>query len=152
MLIDDNFNVKLTDFGFACKVPKDSKLRSLYGTQVYMAPEVLKCGCDRNRSVRRSFEINTHQNFSPGYSFPADIWSCGVLMAILLTGSSPFYHRREIVMLRSIMEARYSMEGPDWAGISKNAKILIKQMLTLDQSKRITAQEVRFYKLYLVIN
>ena len=64
-------------------------------------------------------------------------------MAILLTGSSPFYHRREIVMLRSIMEARYSMEGPDWAGISKNAKILIKQMLTLDQSKRITAQEVR---------
>jgi len=126
VLIDDNFNVKLTDFGFACKVPKDSKLRSLYGTQVYMAPEVLKCGCDRN---------------SPGYSFPADIWSCGVLMAILLTGSSPFYHRREIVMLRSIMEARYSMEGPDWAGISKNAKILIKQMLTLDQSKRITAQE-----------
>ena len=45
-------------------------------------------------------------------------------------------------MLRSIMEARYSMEGPDWTGISKNAKILIKQMLTLDQSKRITAKEV----------
>ena len=85
------------------------------------------------------------KNFSPGYSFPADIWSCGVLMAILLTGSSPFYHRREIVMLRSIMEARYSMEGPDWTGISKNAKILIKQMLTLDQSKRITAKEVLYF-------
>ena len=39
------------------------------------------------------------------------------------------------------------MEGPDWAGISKNAKILIKQMLTLDQSKRITAQEVRIYRI-----
>ena len=90
--------------------------------------------------IRNIFTLN--EIFSPGYSFPADIWSCGVLMAILLTGSSPFYHRREIVMLRSIMEARYSMEGPDWTGISKNAKILIKQMLTLDQSKRITAKEV----------
>ena len=40
------------------------------------------------------------------------------------------------------------MEGPDWAGISKNAKILIKQMLTLDQSKRITAQEVRLKNIW----
>ena len=111
-----------------------------------MAPEVLKCGCDRNRFVHNQFsQFISSKYFSPGYSFPADIWSCGVLMAILLTGSSPFYHRREIVMLRSIMEARYSMEGPDWTGISKNAKILIKQMLTLDQSKRITAKEVNIF-------
>jgi phosphorylase kinase gamma subunit len=59
----------------------------------------------------------------------------------MLTGSSPFYHRREIVMLRSIMDAKYSIDGPDWKGISILAKKLIKKLLTLDQHQRITAEE-----------
>lgn len=126
ILIDDNFNVKLTDFGFSTKVDENTKLRELFGTQIYMAPEVLKCGCGRN---------------SEGYSFPADIWSCGILVSIMLTGSSPFYHRRELVMLRSIMEGRYSIDGPDWKGISILAKKFIQRLLTLDQHQRITAEE-----------
>ena len=80
--------------------------------------------------------------FSEGYSFPADIWSCGILVSIMLTGSSPFYHRRELVMLRSIMEGRYSIDGPDWKGISILAKKFIQRLLTLDQHQRITAEEV----------
>ena len=75
---------------------------------------------------------------------PADIWSCGVLLAIMLTGSSPFYHRREIFMLRAIMEARFSTSGPDWKGVSKEAKDLICELLTLDPNKRISAKQVSF--------
>jgi len=128
ILIDHDFNIKLTDFGFACRIKPhhDEKLRVLCGTPVYMAPEMLKCGCDKN---------------SPGYAKPADLWSCGVLLAILLTGSSPFYHRREIVMLRAIMEARYSMASSDWDGISKSAKALISRLLEQDPAKRLTAAE-----------
>ena len=51
ILIDHDFNIKLTDFGFACRIKPhhDEKLRVLCGTPVYMAPEMLKCGCDKNR-------------------------------------------------------------------------------------------------------
>lgn len=126
VLIDDNLNVKLTDFGFAIKASRTERLRPLCGTPAYMAPEMLRCACDAK---------------SEGYSFPADIWSCGVLLATLLSGSAPFYHRRELMMLRMIMDARYSLSGPEWRDISKNAKDLVGRILCLDQSKRITAKE-----------
>ena len=44
-------------------------------------------------------------------------------------------------MLRAIMEARYSMAGSDWDGISKSAKSLIHRLLQLDPAKRLTAAE-----------
>lgn len=127
VLIDENLNLKLTDFGFAIKVAKKGeKLRMLCGTPAYMAPEMLRCACD---------------SASPGYSFPADIWSAGVLLATLLTGSAPFYHRRELIMLRMIMDAKYSLAGPEWKEISKNAKDLVQRILCLNPAKRLTAKE-----------
>lgn len=126
VLIDDNLNVKLTDFGFAMRSRADEKLRSLCGTPAYMAPEMLRCACDAR---------------SEGYSFPADIWSCGVLLATLLSGSAPFYHRRELIMLRMIMDAKYSLAGPEWNDVSSNAKDLVQKILCLDQNARISATE-----------
>ena len=96
----------------------------------------------RSKKVPSTLKCLQYNVFSPGYSKPADIWSCGVLCAQLLIGSSPFYNRREIHMLRSIMEAKYSMAGSDWDGISKSAKSFISKLLTLDQDKRLTAAEV----------
>ena len=106
---------------------KGDALRMLCGTPAYMAPEMLRCACDSS---------------SPGYSFPADIWSAGVLLATLLTGSAPFYHRRELIMLRMIMDAKYSLAGPEWKEISKNAKDLVQRILCLNPAKRLTAKEV----------
>ena len=60
-------NLKLTDFGFALKMEPGKRLRALCGTPAYMAPEMLRCACDAN---------------SEGYSFPADMWSCGVWFKI----------------------------------------------------------------------
>ena len=48
ILIDGISNLKLTDFGFAARIT-ETKLREVCGTPAYMAPEMLKCGCDRNR-------------------------------------------------------------------------------------------------------
>lgn len=128
-MIDENLNLKLTDFGFAIKVETgDELLRMLCGTPGYMAPEMLRCACDSS---------------SPGYSFPADIWSCGVLLVTLLTGSAPFYNRRELIMFRMIMDARYSLNGPEWREISNDAKDLVQRILCLDTTKRITAKEVQ---------
>ena len=52
MLIDDELNLKLTDFGFAVKVSDKDRLRELCGTPAYMAPEMLRCACDKKRYLR----------------------------------------------------------------------------------------------------
>merc|ERR1712170_309653 len=56
-------------------------------------------------------------------------------------GRAPFYHRKEIVVLRKIMNCDYNMLGSEWAGISDNAKNLIARCLTLNPDDRITAKE-----------
>lgn len=126
MLIDENLDIKLTDFGFALRIHPTEHLRTLCGTPAYMAPEMLQCACDKK---------------SPGYTFEADVWSCGVLLATLLSGSSPFYHRRELIMLRLIMAAKYSFDGPEWDHVQAPAKDLVKKMLVKEPLKRISLQK-----------
>ncbi|XP_020713768.1 phosphorylase b kinase gamma catalytic chain, skeletal muscle/heart isoform isoform X2 [Ceratitis capitata] len=127
ILLDENHNVKITDFGFARQLKGDEKLTDLCGTPGYLAPETLKCNM---------FEG------SPGYSKEVDIWACGVIMFTLLVGCPPFWHRKQMVMLRNIMEGKYSFTSPEWADISEDPKDLIRKCLVVDPSKRITVKEV----------
>lgn len=126
ILLDDCLNVKITDFGFARKLKDGEKLFDLCGTPGYLAPETLKCNM---------FED------APGYSKEVDIWACGVIMFTLLVGCPPFWHRKQMVMLRNIMEGKYSFTSPEWADISEDPKDLIRKCLVVDPSKRITVTE-----------
>ena len=126
-MLDENYNVKITDFGFAKQLQEGEKLTNLCGTPGYLAPETLKCNM---------FEG------SPGYSQEVDIWACGVIMFTLLVGCPPFWHRKQMVMLRNIMEGKYSFTSPEWADISEDPKDLIRKCLVVDPSQRITVKEV----------
>ncbi|XP_058057108.1 phosphorylase b kinase gamma catalytic chain, liver/testis isoform isoform X2 [Anopheles bellator] len=126
ILLDDNLNVKITDFGFARVLKNGEKLYDLCGTPGYLAPETLKCNM---------FED------APGYSQEVDIWACGVIMFTLLVGCPPFWHRKQMVMLRNIMEGKYSFTSPEWADISEDPKDLIRRCLVVDPTKRITVTE-----------
>jgi serine/threonine protein kinase len=65
-----NSSTKLGDFGLATKLEfKGEKKRSLCGTPNYIAPEVIKV---------------------QGYDHMVDIWSLGVLVFTMLTGTPPF--------------------------------------------------------------
>ncbi len=46
-----------------------------------------------------------------------------------LSGSPPFWHRRQVIMLRMIMEGNYSFSSPEWDDISENAKDLVRLFL-----------------------
>ncbi|RZF32238.1 hypothetical protein LSTR_LSTR011510 [Laodelphax striatellus] len=126
ILLDDAMNIKLTDFGFARVLQPGEKLHELCGTPGYLAPEVLKASMYDN---------------TPGYSCEVDMWACGVIMYTLLVGCPPFWHRKQMVMLRNIMEGKYSFTSPEWADISEEPKDLIRKLLVVEPAQRLTVNE-----------
>ncbi len=72
LMIDENYNLKIVDFGFAEKLNlfPDGKLKNIFGTPSYSSPELL---------LNKSY-----------YGISNDIFSIGVIMFILVTGKMPF--------------------------------------------------------------
>lgn len=136
ILLDDNLNVKITDFGFARKLAPGEQLFDLCGTPGYLAPETLRTNM---------------LNDAPGYSYHIDIWACGVIMYSLLVGCPPFWHRKQMVMLRNIMEGKYSFSSPEWADVSETPKDLIRKLLVVDPAKRISITEALRHPFFLSI-
>ncbi|CAM9242000.1 unnamed protein product [Lampetra fluviatilis] len=128
LLLDSSGEIKLSDFGFACCLPAEGQpqLRELYGTPGYLAPEMLQCSMEP-----------TH----PGYGKEVDMWACGVITYTLLAGSPPFWHRKQLLMLRLIMEGRYQMSSPTWDDKTSCVKDLISRMLCVDPLQRLTAAQ-----------
>ena len=82
----------------------------LCGTPGYLAPEVLA--------------VSMYENY-PGYGKEVDMWACGVIMYTLLCGAPPFWHRKQMQMLRMIMQGNYKFGSPEWDDISQTAKDLV---------------------------
>jgi serine/threonine protein kinase len=53
-------------------------------------------------------------------------WACGVILFTLLAGSPPFWHRKQLLMLRMIMEGRYQFSSPEWDDRSDTVKDLVR--------------------------
>lgn len=113
-------NLKVIDFGTSRKFDSQKKLTKRLGTPYYIAPEVLM----------------------KNYDEKCDIWSCGVILYILLCGYPPFNGPDEDSILKAVKEGNFSFDEADWGQISQDAKILIKKMLQKDPKKRISAREV----------
>lgn len=126
ILLDDNLNVKVSDFGFATVLAPNDELTELCGTPGYLAPEVLA--------------VSMYDNV-PGYRHEVDMWACGVIMYTLLCGAPPFWHRKQMQMLRMIMQGNYKFGSPEWDDISSSAKDLISKLLVVDPRKRMRAAE-----------
>lgn len=111
--------LKIIDFGTSKIYDTKSKMTQKYGTAYYIAPEVLK----------------------RDYNEKCDVWSCGVILYILLSGRPPFYGRNDREILEKVQKGVYSMEDQEWARISPSAKTLISKMLQFKVADRISAEE-----------
>uniref|UniRef100_A0A8C9YW45 phosphorylase kinase n=1 Tax=Sander lucioperca TaxID=283035 RepID=A0A8C9YW45_SANLU len=138
ILLDDEMNIKLTDFGFAVQIQPEQKLKEVCGTPGYLAPEIIECSMDGGHA---------------GYTTAVDIWSSGVIMYTLLAGSPPFWHRKQMLMLRMILSGSYDFSSPEWEDRSDTVKDLISRMLVVDPKQRYTATDVlnhSFFSQYVV--
>ncbi|XP_073311893.1 CBL-interacting protein kinase 23-like isoform X1 [Primulina huaijiensis] len=121
LLLNANGVLKVSDFGLSAlsqQVWEDGLLHTACGTPNYVAPEVIK---------------------SKGYDgAKADIWSCGVVLFVLMAGYLPFEESNLMVLYKKIFAAQFIC--PPW--FSTSSKNLIKRILDPNPLTRITIAEV----------
>jgi calcium-dependent protein kinase len=120
ILITDDINIKIIDFGMSVRF-EDKKLKDLVGTSYYMAPEV----------IRRE------------YGPKCDIWSCGIILHILLVGYPPFHGKNYMEIFEKILQGKLNnqIENSEWKRITPLAKDILSKMLTYDPEHRLSAEE-----------
>ena len=115
-----NFDLKLIDFGCSKIFSKYKKnFEDTIGTLIYCSPEVL---------------MNN-------YNEKCDIWSCGVIMYIMLSGEIPFYGKTEKEITQKILSGKFEFRNSAFDSVSFLAKDLIEKCFIFDKNKRISVKE-----------
>lgn len=110
ILINKNGYLKLTDFGFA-KILENEKTYTLCGTPEYLAPEII---------------------LNKGHGKAVDWWTLGILLYEMLVGIDPFSDDDPMKTYQKILKGKINFPKT----INKDAKSLIKHLLTQDTTKR----------------
>jgi calcium/calmodulin-dependent protein kinase (CaM kinase) II/calcium/calmodulin-dependent protein kinase I len=79
-------------------------------------------------------------NYQP-YDQRADNWSLGVLVYTLIGGYNPFVAYTDHLTWQNIRQAKYQFHPQYWDGISRDAKSLIKGLLTRDPNQRLMVDQ-----------
>ncbi|XP_017066623.1 myosin light chain kinase, smooth muscle [Drosophila eugracilis] len=117
--------IKIIDFGLARKFDPDKRLRVLFGTPEFVAPEVVNFDC---------------------ISYGTDMWSVGVICYVLISGLSPFMGENDIETMSNVTIAKYDFEDECFNGISPECLDFIAKLLAKDLSTRMTAAECMKHK------
>jgi len=118
ILIGSKQQIKLCDFGFARAIAHDSSLlRSIKGTPLYMAPELVQ---------------------ERPYNYKVDLWSLGVILYELAVGKPPFYTDRIVSLIQMIV--RDEVNYPPT--MSADFQSFLKGLLNKDPAQRLNWPEI----------
>ena len=110
--------IKLIDFGTSIHLTKNNNLTQELGTIYYIAPEV----------------------FKNNYNEKVDVWSCGIILYIMLCGHPPFMGKKEEDIKKKILYSPLNFPKKEFQKISPSAIKFVKELLTYDFKKRISAE------------
>ena len=118
---EDLYDVKLIDFGISknLELVEKNNDKKIKGSLYYMAPEV----------------------FTKKYNEKCDIWSCGVVLYLLVVGKYPFNGKNQKEIIRNIKEAKLTFPEEFLEKSSNEVRDLIKNCLQPDPNKRLSAKD-----------
>jgi len=119
ILIDSKNHIKICDFKFGhFYSPKEKSRSNFIGDHFSSCPE-----------------LHSKRPYNPE---SADIWSTGILLYQMLTGSLPFKSQKDLELIRLIIRGDYSMPN----SLSVNMKTLIKGLLETKEEKRFKLNDI----------
>ncbi|XP_024240876.1 NUAK family SNF1-like kinase 1 [Oncorhynchus tshawytscha] len=117
ILLDQDLNVKLADFGLSNRFKKDNLLQTYCGSPLYASPEIVKG--------------------LPYHGPEVDCWAMGVLLYALVYGSMPFDGASYRALTEQISQGRYRRPNPP-----SDACALIDWLLTVRVEERATVEDI----------
>lgn len=118
LLLDAHGNIKIADFGMAALQPQGSLLNTPCGSPHYASPEIIS---------GKEYD-----------GVKSDIWSCGIVLFVLLAGFLPFDDDNIRDLLNKVIRGRFTMPRE----FSIEAQDLIWRMLTVDPKARIAMAQI----------
>lgn len=121
LLLDDNGNLKVSDFGLSALAEskrQDGLLHTTCGTPAYVAPEVIN---------RKGYD-----------GAKADIWSCGVILFVLFASYLPFHDSNLMELYRKIGKGEFKC--PSW--FPSEVRKLLYRILDPHPSTRISIAKI----------
>ncbi|XP_008307092.1 MAP/microtubule affinity-regulating kinase 4 isoform X1 [Cynoglossus semilaevis] len=118
LLLDANSNIKIADFGFSNEFTAGSKLDTFCGSPPYAAPELFQ---------------------GKKYDGPeVDIWSLGVILYTLVSGSLPFDGQNLKELRERVLRGKYRV--PFY--MSTDCEGILRRFLVLNPSKRCSLEQI----------
>ncbi|KAK0064239.1 NUAK family SNF1-like kinase 2, partial [Biomphalaria pfeifferi] len=116
IILDDEGNVKIADFGLSNYYSMNGTLKTFCGSPLYASPEIV--------------------NGRPYHGPEVDVWSLGVILYTLVYGAMPFESNDLITLKRQISEGDYAQPSKP-----SDAAGLIRHMLTATPTRRATMED-----------
>ncbi|KAK7247174.1 hypothetical protein RIF29_42051 [Crotalaria pallida] len=121
LLLDENGNLKVSDFGLSAvsdQIRQDGLFHTFCGTPAYVAPELLG---------RKGYD-----------GAKVDIWSCGVVLFVLMAGYLPFHDQNVMAMYKKIYKGEFRC--PRW--FTPELTKLLTRLLDINPQTRISIPEI----------
>ena len=124
VLLNEGIIAKLTDFGWSNYIQEDKERKTVCGTPIYLAPEIIK---------------------EQGHDKRVDIWCIGVLLFELITKKVPFQGKDLEALKSNILHLKISWPQE----MNPDAKDLISKILKLDPNQRMPLEEMLEHPFFL---